>query len=100
LKEIAVEIGRYLVLGTVHVSMKTAELLDGWALLEPSSRPLAVASTHYGWFIPTREAEKPDRERIPNEVLAAMRVGREQGCDYLLFDCDAGETDGLVVFPW
>ncbi|CCW16365.1 hypothetical protein EBBID32_7010 [Sphingobium indicum BiD32] len=94
------EIGRYLVLGTVHVSMKTAELLDGWALLEPSSRPLAVASTHYGWFIPTREAEKPDREQIPSEVLAAMRVGREQGCDYLLFDCDAGETDGLVVFPW
>ena len=94
------EIGRYLVLGTVHVSMTTAELLDGWALLEPSSRPLAVTSTHYGWFIPTLEAEKPDREQIPNEVLAAMRVGREQGCDYLLFDCDAGATDGLVVFPW
>ncbi len=94
------EIGRHLVLSTVHVSMKTAEVLDGWAILEPSDRPLAIASTHYGWFIPTRQAEEPDRAQIPDEVLAAMRVGREQGCDYLLFDCDAGEIDALPTFPW
>lgn len=94
------EIGRHLVLSTVHVSMKTAEMLDSWALLEPSSRPLAVASTHYGWFIPTREAEELDREQIPDEVIAAMRVGREQSCDYLLFDCDARAIDALPTFPW
>lgn len=94
------EIGRHLVLSTMHVAVKTADMLDGWATLEPSSRPLAVASTHYGWFIPTREAEDPDRKQIPNEVLAAMQVGREQGCDYLLFDCDAGEVEGLPTFPW
>ncbi|AZI37676.1 hypothetical protein NT2_06_02210 [Caenibius tardaugens NBRC 16725] len=94
------EIGRHLVLSTVHVSMKTADLLDGWATLEPSSRPLAVASTHYGWFIPTREAEEPDREKIPDEVLAAMRRGRELACDYLLFDCDACAVEGLTTFPW
>ena len=29
-KETAVEIGRYLVLGTMHVSMKTAATLDAW----------------------------------------------------------------------
>jgi hypothetical protein len=29
-----------------------------------------------------------------------MRVGREQGCEYLLFDCDAGEIESLAVFPW
>jgi hypothetical protein len=94
------EIGRHLVLSTVHVSMKTADMLDGWAGHEPSSRPLAVASTHFGWFIPTREAEEPDREQIPDEVLAAMRLGREQGCDYLLFDCDASAIDALQTFPW
>lgn len=94
------EIGRHLILSTAHVAMKTAELLNGWAGLEPGSRPLAVAATHYGWFIPTRKVEGPDREQIPPEVLAAMRVGREQGCDYLLFDCDAGEIGGLTVFPW
>src|SRR3989304_5726747 len=64
-KENAVEFGRYLVLSPVHVCMKPADLLDAWAVLEPSSRPLAVASTHYGWFIPTREAEEPDRQQIP-----------------------------------
>ena len=94
------EFGRYLVLSTVHVCMKTADLLDAWAVLEPSSRPLAVASTHYGWFIPTHEPEVPDRQQVPEEVLAAMRFGREQNCDYLLFDCDAGEITGLTQFPW
>lgn len=94
------EFGRYLVLSTVHVCMKTADLLDAWATIEPASRPLAVASTHYGWFIPTREVEEPDLAAIPDEVLAAMRLGRQQGCDHLLFDCDACVVDALSSFPW
>jgi hypothetical protein len=94
------EFGRYLVLSTVHVCMKTADLLDEWAAIDPASRPLPVASTHYGWFIPTREVEVSDQPGIPAEVLAAMRFGREQGCDHLLFDCDAGVIDGLPSFPW
>ena len=94
------EFGRYLVLSTVHVCSKTADLLDAWAAIEPASRPLAVASTHYGWFIPTREVEETDRAAVPDEVLAAMRLGREQGCDHLLFDCDAGVVDALPSFPW
>ncbi|RQW46143.1 hypothetical protein [Novosphingobium sp. LASN5T] len=94
------EIGRYLVLSTAHVCVKTADLLGGWALLEPSDPPVAVASTRYGWFISTREVEEPDRRQIPADVLGAMRLGREQGCDYLLFDCDAGTIPGLPLFPW
>jgi hypothetical protein len=95
-----VETGRYLVLGTVHVAVKTAEMLDAWALLAPGERPLAVASTHYGWLIPPRHPDEPDRSEIPPELLDAMHLGREQVCDYLLFDCDAGAIDGLAVFPW
>lgn len=94
------EIGRYLVLGTMHVSMKTAAMLDKWALLDPASRPLGVASTHYGWFIPTRDVEGADRLSIPDELLAAMALGRGLGCDYLLFDCDASAIDVLPTFPW
>lgn len=94
------EIGRHLVLSTVHVSTKTADMLDGWATLEPPSRPLGFASTHYGWFIPTRDVEGLDRSLIPSELLAAMALGREQGCDYLLFDCDACAIDALPTFPW
>jgi hypothetical protein len=99
-KGFVVETGRYLVLGTMHVAVKTAQTLDAWALLGPGERPLAVASTHYGWFIPTRNPDEPDRSEIPPELMEAMRLGREQGCDYLLFDCDAGAIDGLAVFPW
>jgi hypothetical protein len=99
-KGFVVETGRYLVLGTMHVAVKTAETLDAWALLRPDERPLAVASTHYGWFIPTRNPDEPDRSEIPSELLEAMHLGREQGCDHLLFDCDAAAIDGLAVFPW
>jgi len=66
-----------MVLSTVHVCSKTADLLDAWAAIEPASRPLAVAPTHYGWFIPTREVEETNRAAVRDDVLAAMRFGRE-----------------------
>ena len=94
------EFGRYLVLSTSHVSLKTAERLDAWAALERSLRPLAVASTHEGWFVTSREIPEPYRQEVPQELLEAMRFARHLGCDYLLFDCDADTVDALPVFPW
>ncbi|KHK90370.1 hypothetical protein LK12_17405 [Novosphingobium malaysiense] len=94
------EFGRYLVLSTSHVRLSTAERLDAWAGLDRSLRPLAVASTHEGWFVASREIPEPYRRKVPLELLAAMRFARDLGCSYLLFDCDADVIDALPVFPW
>ena len=94
------EFGRYLVLSTSHVCLRTAERLDAWAALDRSLRPLAVASTHEGWFVASREIPEPYRQKVPQELLGAMRFARDLGCSYLLFDCDADTVDALPVFPW
>ena len=94
------EFGRYLVLSTSHVCMRTAERLDAWAALDRALRPLAVASTHEGWFVASREIPEPFRRKVPQELLAAMRLARDVGCDFLLFDCDADTIATLRVFPW
>jgi hypothetical protein len=93
-------IGQHLVLSTTHLAARTAHLLEEWAWDEPSDRPLVVASTHYGWFVATEDVCGPDRARIPGELLAAMNLGRERGCSYLLFDCDGPINSGLSQFAW
>jgi hypothetical protein len=98
--EMTMEFGKYVVLSTAHVRCATAELLTAWALLPPTDQPLPVASTHYGWFLPTRHLAIPDDLRLPDELGALLAFGRDQGCDYVLLDCDGDRTDVLPVFPW
>lgn len=94
-----VERGRYCVLSTAHVSHATSEWLERWAQGPPPPAPVAIATTFYGWFVATREPEAP-AEPLPADLLAAMRFGRERGCDYVLFDSDAAQVDGLDVHDW
>lgn len=94
-----VEQGRYCVLSTAHVSHATSEWLERWALGPPPPAPVAIATTFYGWFVATREPEAP-AEPLPADLIAAMRFGRERGCDYVLFDSDAAQVDGLYVHDW
>lgn len=39
-------------------------------------------------------------EPPPPEVLAIWRFAGELGCDYVLFDADAGTVDGLPTWEW
>ena len=48
----------------------------------------------------SREIPEPYRQKVPQELLGAMRFARDLGCSYLLFDCDADTVDALPVFPW
>lgn len=93
------EHGRYCVLSTAHVSHATSEWLERWSLGPPPPAPLPVATTFYGWFVATREPEAPS-EPLPDDLRAAMRFGRERGFDYVLFDSDAAQVDGLGVHDW
>ncbi|WP_445190621.1 DUF5983 family protein [Sphingobium sp. HWE2-09] len=31
---------------------------------------------------------------------AILELGRAQGCDYVLLDCDGPTEDALPTFPW
>lgn len=94
------EIGKHLVLSTVHVHCTTAEILDAWALLSPNDRPLTIAATTYGWFIPTRELEGPLLAGIPSELPPILAFARRHDCTHVLFDCDGPRISDLLEFPW
>ncbi|MDJ0276300.1 hypothetical protein QLH51_05745 [Sphingomonas sp. 2R-10] len=93
------EQGRYCVLSTAHVSHATSEWLERWSLGPPPPAPVAIATTFYGWFVATREPEA-HAEPLPTDLRAAMRFGRQRGFDYILFDSDAAQVDGLDVHDW
>lgn len=93
------ETGRYIVLSTAHVRVETARLLDKWAKLPASDQPLAIASTQYGWFVPTRDIVDKVAG-LPAEILAALAFGRAHDCAYILFDCDGPEEELLPIYPW
>ncbi|QOT72305.1 hypothetical protein H5V43_03940 [Sphingobium fuliginis] len=94
------ETGWYCVLANAHLSTSTADLLDQWCSKEATDRPLNIASSIYGWFVPTRQIDPGTHDQLPDDLLAAIRFGRERGFDHILFDCDAGTADGLPVHSW
>jgi hypothetical protein len=98
--EFAMEFGRYVVLSTAHIRCSTAEQLTAWSQLPPTEQPLAVASTQYGWFLPTRALPNPGDPRLARELAAILAFGRDQSCDYVLLDCDGDRAEALPVFPW
>lgn len=94
------EIGLYLALSTTHLRCASAALLERWAGTPSPARPLLVASTQLGWFVPTRSLPAATLDQLPAELPAILAFGRRHRCDYILFDCDASAVDELPVFPW
>ena len=95
-----VEAGRYCVLSTAHLSTGTATMLTEWCADAGADRPINVASTLYGWFVPARESDEATQALLPADLSAAMQYARRGGFDHILFDCDAGGVDDLPAFDW
>lgn len=95
-----VETGWYCVLGTAHLSTSTADLLDQWCSEEARDRPINIAGSVYGWFVPARRPDPVTEAKLPNDLLAAMNFARERGFDHILFDCDADTSETLPVRSW
>ncbi|SER15297.1 hypothetical protein SAMN05518866_105215 [Sphingobium sp. YR768] len=96
----SIEQGRYCVLSTAHLTVHTASCLDKWASWPPSDRPIDIAASVYGWFVPTRAID-PDRSaQLPQDLLRLIAFGRERGFQFLLFDCDGSDIDGLPLHDW
>ncbi|CAM5396674.1 hypothetical protein ACFSUK_18535 [Sphingobium scionense] len=95
-----VEMGRYCVLSTAHLTVQTAGLLDGWASWPPTERPIDIAASVYGWFVPTRSLEEARQAQLPADLLRLMAFGRSRGFQFLLLDCDGDRSDDLPVHDW
>ncbi|MEG8221414.1 hypothetical protein OSJ57_12380 [Sphingomonas sp. HH69] len=96
----SIEQGRYCVLSTAHLTVHTASCLDKWASWPPSDRPIDIAASVYGWFVPTRAIDHGRRAQLPQDLLRLIAFGRAHGFQFLLFDCDGSDVDGLPLHHW
>lgn len=96
----ALEIGRHLTLSTRHLPWTTTLEIDKWIELDPSDRPIAVADTHYGWFVATKVLAHDSSSTVPDDLLVVLRFAQDNGCNYVLFDRDGPFVDGLRVYEW
>ena len=86
----APEIAKMLTLSTGHLRESTREWIDAAAGTFAS-----YPKGDYGWFMYASEAPGED---YPNELIVCMNRARELGCEWIMFDVDGPELDGLVVF--
>lgn len=94
------EIQSMLVLATSHVTDSTRRALerapdeDGFAITSPFS----VMKWPYGWLVWV-DVDAADDERFP-EMLAIMRLARDNGCQWIRFDCDVEPIAELPTHEW
>lgn len=90
------EIRKILVLSTAHVREETGRMLDNTdhELWPVSGGPYGDV----GWFVYAHDEDVDGN--IPEEMMAVFEFARANGCDNVLFDCDAEVIDDLSHWDW
>jgi hypothetical protein len=86
----------FLDLSTSHLSEETCRGLDGF-------EGVTAHNTTYGWLMYAPEEgadELADDGGWPPELLPIITLARSNGCEYVLFDRDAPQTELLPTFEW
>lgn len=98
------EIAPMLFLSTAHLKKETAELMDriDAGSCHPAEHPLnhvCFDAVEYGYLI----WANPDEESIqhyPEEIAAAVRLAKANGCRYIKYDCDVEAIKELMTYDW
>ena len=89
-----------LALSTGHVSRETAELMDDDNIDDVT----LYNKSGYGWYvyIPDEgiDFDKLADGECPADLYRCMKYARDNGCDWLMFDCDVETIDELPVYNW
>lgn len=102
------QIERTLVLSTAHVSPGTAAILDNGMNDIPPFGNLEWAPSmtrEEGWLFRVPLNMSADDwafyvEPYPAELRAALTLARDEGCHWILFDCDGPTVETLTEFEW
>lgn len=101
----SLEIDRTLVLSTAHVHPETAHILDGEDPHKQIDGHVADWGC-YGWVVWCGGQTVPkielDAEMLymPADLHRVVMFARDNNCQYVRFDCDADEIDGLPTWEW
>ena len=93
------EISKMMTFGTVHISEKTAELME--SNHDFNIRELSNLSVYekgdYGWIIYVPEYEVTEG---PEDLLRLINIARQNDCTWLCIDSDGPEVDNLPKYSW
>lgn len=85
-------ITKVLEISTAHVSEDTAQ----WLSQEDCSL-IVYKKGEYGWIILVPEEED---KTTPQDLHQIFEVARNNGCDWVMLDCDAFTIENLPVYDW
>lgn len=88
------EFRKVLVLSTAHVTAQTAAMLNSTPLQDWPV--LGGQYGDWGWFIYAHDDNC--EPAMPDDLWRVCEFARAQGCDNILFDCDAGVIDELPEY--
>ncbi len=89
-----------LALSMGYVSEETAELMnddniDGVVLYNKGN---------YGWFVHVPDSglefDVLEDGECPADLYRCMKYARDNGCDWIMFDCDVETIEDLPVYNW
>lgn len=80
------EISKYLVLSTAHITKRDSELLSnkGWA------------EDEYGYWV----HKDFTSEDLSSTFHACLKLAQQHDCTYVRFDRDGPDVDELTTFDW
>ncbi len=89
---------KFLDLSVAHLNRAMRDYLNACA--EPfSTFGLSTTRRPTGWFMyATDDPACYDDEQLPPHIRAICAYARANGCEYVLFDCDAELDPNLPVF--
>lgn len=99
-------ITRTLELSTAHLSLDTRAWLDACAAGRGEGAP-PMLTREEGWLIANGVVGDPDARAeheasnpraLPPDLELCLRVAHENGCAWVLFDCDEDEQPGLPMY--
>ena len=79
----------------------TGHLINASEIPESS---LIFYDLEFGWLLFIGEsgypASYPNPEDLNPEAAKLVRIARENGCDWIRFDCDGPVVEGVGTFDW
>lgn len=93
---------KMLELSTAHITENTAKWIDD-NVISQRSRTLgddeyiiAYPKHVYGWFIPLGQSF----DAAPGDLKKVVEKAEELKCQWIMFDRDADEVNGLKTYNW
>ena len=99
------EIRKVLGLSTMHITQKTTHRLARDP--EDNNLGLTIYPFEYGWWVFIGNVSfKEDKiyydnepiTSLPSDLIDCIKIGLENDCQWLQFDCDAEEYDNLPIY--